>query len=255
MVSYFDESDSKSLDFTFVCGWTAAIPEWQQFEYDWKIFLAKYDVPYFHMREYAHSVGPFKKWKGKEGTRSNFMRTAASIICDTIQHGFVCCVSNEVFDEVDRAWELTSEFRSPYALAGRTCASLANEWQRNNTSDPSEMAYVFEDGGPDEVGLCHAMGQIKPRLPAPIFQPGRHSKPTNKWPNGRQGLVQLQAADYLAYEMSKFATDHRAIKAGLRNFRISLGVLPEKKVKRFFFTTRKLVGLCLMLNINKRAEI
>ncbi|MGA9860593.1 MAG: hypothetical protein WBQ19_00665 [Terriglobales bacterium] len=252
LISCFDESYDERFRMTFVCGWVATAEQWQEFEYGWKLLLAKYGVPYFHMREYAHSVGPFAKWKGKEGTRRAFMRGAAQIIVDTIQRGFVCCVSDETFEECDRVYELRSKFRSPYALAGRTCANLVVEWGSTPTTFPrKDIEYVFEDGAPDKGGLIDAM-KIVPRLPAPVFQPGRDQRPSRKSPTGKPGVVQLQAADYLAYELSKFAREHQAIKVDPSKFRASLGILPERSVKRMFFTGRKMGILCDMLKINPR---
>jgi hypothetical protein len=253
LTSYFDESYDERFRMTFVCGWVTTAEQWQEFEYGWRLLLAKYDVPYFHMREYAHSIGPFAKWKGKEGTRRAFMRDAAQIIVDTIQRGFVCGVSNEMFEEYDRVFELRSKFRSPYALAGRTCANLVVEWASTPTTFPrNDIEYVFEDGAPDKGGLIDAM-KLTPRLPAPLFQPGRDQKPTRKSATGKRGVVHLQASDYLAYELSKFTREHQAIKVDPSNFRASLGVLPERNVKRMFFTRSKMSILCDMLRIKKRS--
>src|SRR5204863_9101411 len=95
---------------------------------------------------------------------------------------------------------------------------------------------------------------ITPSLPAPIFKPGRDSRPSAKWPNGRKGIVQLQAADYLAYEIGKFARDHQLIMSGSRNFRMSLGMLPENKVKQMFFSTERLKHVCSKMMRLKRRQ-
>jgi hypothetical protein len=252
MTSYFDETIVDTIKFTLVAGWASTLEEWQQFEYDWKIFLAKFDVPHLHMKEFGLSTGPFKKWKGKEGTRKDFIRTASNIINADIRHGFVSCVSDGVFDKIDSIYELRGIFKSPYALAGRACATLASNWRKKETSESQEMEYVFEDGGPDKGDLISAMLDVPPGLPAPIFKPGKDWKPSTKWPDGRKGLVQLQPADYLAYEIGKFAHDHGLIKAGERKFRASLGVLPEKKITRLFFTPERLAATCRILNIKRR---
>jgi hypothetical protein len=115
-----------------------------------------------------------------------------------------------------------------------------------------EMKYVFEDGGPDNGGLINAMQILSPFLPAPSFEPGRDLKPSRKWPTGRKGLVQIQAADYLAYEIRKFIVDHPLIKAGTRQFRASLGALPSDKVDRAFVTGAKLERLCQLANTRRR---
>jgi hypothetical protein len=64
---------SASAHYTVVAGWLAPVNLWEQMEIDWRLVLAKYDVPHFHMKEFAHSVGSFAKWRGQRnlsmGTR------------------------------------------------------------------------------------------------------------------------------------------------------------------------------------------
>lgn len=106
------------------------------------------------------------------------MRGAAQIIVDTIERGFFCCVSDQIFEDFDKRYELRNFFSSPYALAGRTCANMVVEWVSTPTTFPrSDIEYVFEDGAGDKGGLIDAM-KINPRLPAPTFLPGRDQKPT-----------------------------------------------------------------------------
>jgi hypothetical protein len=96
------------------------------------------------------------------------------------------------------------------------------------------------------------MQHVPPFLPAPIFRPGRDQRPTRKRPNGKPGVVQLQTADYLAYEIGKFTREHQNIKSDPSKFRASLGVLPEKMVKRMFFTETKMSIMCKMIGIARR---
>ncbi len=259
LVAYFDESGVQQREIgglLIVSGWIASVAQWERFEFDWKLFLAKYDVPYLHMKEYAHSVGPFTKWKGKEGTRRNFINDAADIIRNTIQAGFACGVSEQVFDQTDSVYELRSKFSSPYALAGRSCASMAVEWHRKNNRGLShDIRYVFEDRDQDKGGLFHAMTEVVPAMPSPIFEAGRDQKPSQKWPDGRKGLVQLQAADFLAYEWGKFGSDGRELMRGTRQVRNSMNALPANKVRRIFITSRHLTFFCRGLNIPKRTVV
>lgn len=259
LTAYFDESEVRQPEvggILIVSGWIANVAQWEQFEFDWKLLLAKYDVPYLHMREFAHSVGPFKKWKGKEGTRRNFINDASDIIRNTIQGGFACGVSEQVFNDLDTVYELRSKFPSPYALAGRTCASMTVEWQKKNNGGLSEeIRYVFEDGEQDKGGLFQSMSEVIPAMPSPIFEPGRDQKTSEKWPDGRKGLIQLQAADFSAYEWGKFGSDGRKLMQGTRKVRNSMNALPANKVRRLFITSGHLTLFCRGLNIPKRTVL
>ena len=97
LTSYFDEGYKDGL-FTCVCGWASTVEQWDGFEADWKLFLASYRVPYFHMEEYAQSVGPFKKWKGLKVIRRKFCQDAAEIICSRVKRGFIFYVRQAPFD-------------------------------------------------------------------------------------------------------------------------------------------------------------
>ena len=256
LTAYFDESEIFSeIDMLFLCGWIASVSEWQQFEFDWRLLLAKYDVPYLHMKEFVHSNGPFAKWKGKEGTRRKFISDAAEIVRSNTQYGFSCCVSKQIFEKVGEVYELQNYFPSPYAFAGRTCAAMAELWAQRHGCKSSEVEYVFEDSNRDKAGLLRAMTEIRLPMPSPIFKPGRDSKPSSRWPEGRKGLVQLQAADYLAYEFGKFAKDFRQIETGKKRMRASLGVLPKEKIKWHFLQAQHIALICRGLKIPRKEVV
>jgi hypothetical protein len=255
MTCYFDESGGQDLGWTFVCGYAATVAQWDNFEIDWKLCLAKYNVDYFHMKEYAHFKGPFKGWDAPrmEATRISFMRDASEIIRSNVQRTFVSLVSHNIFEEIDSRYKFSETFGSPYALAGRACIGHANTWRSRTAPAPLDMEYVFEDGGPDRAGLVRAMTVLPPYLDAPSFKPSRNMKPCKKWPHGRTGIVQLQAADYLAYEMRKLLIDHELVKQGQRDVRTSLKALTGVPLDKALMTTGRLELICKRANIEPRA--
>ncbi len=246
LTCYFDEAGGRDIRYTVVAGWVASVERWERFEVDWRIFLAKYDVPHFHMKEYTGFSGPFRKWKGGqwEGTRGNFMRDAAAIVQSTVERGFISLVPHESFGEIDRRYKLRNFFPSEYALVGRACVAGANQWWRRTDTAPREMKYVFEDGGPDKGGLIQSMTAFPPYLPAPAFEPSRDFKPDRKWPQGRVGVIQLQAADYLAYEIRKLLMDVDIIKAGEREIRRSLLALRGAPIDHCLYTSERIEAMC-----------
>jgi len=118
LTCYLDEAGGEDEGFTVVCGWVSTVALWEQFEIDWKLFLASYKVDYFHMKEFAQSKGPFKKWKGKESIRRAFMRDATSIVRGRVQYGILCYVHHRIFEMADTRYMLTETLASPYAIAG-----------------------------------------------------------------------------------------------------------------------------------------
>lgn len=84
--AYLDDS-GKSNDpvesITCIAGAISPLQAWEELEVEWKEVLHRFDVPYLHMKEYAHCVpgSPFEKWKGQEDTRRSFL----SALMDTME--------------------------------------------------------------------------------------------------------------------------------------------------------------------------
>jgi hypothetical protein len=251
MVSYLDESEgAEPLRAMVIAGWSATIEQWEGFEVDWKLFLISYRVPYLHMKQFAHSVGPYKKWKDRPVIRKKFLAEASEIIRSRVQHGFMCSIHGSHFQLVNELFELEPVFSSPYALAGRFCMQMIRDWQKKKSLDVLGMKHVFHDDGPDKGGLIAAMRNFEPFFPIPSFEADHDWKPSNNWPDGRKGLVQLQAADFLAYEFSKTITDR--LQKHIRAGRKSLVSLLRKNLTVNMVNQRYLLDLCFERGIKKR---
>jgi len=249
LTGYFDEGVRDKL-FTVICGWTSTIEQWDGFEADWKLLLASYRVPYFHMKEYVHSNGPFKKWKGLESIREKFVADAAEIVNTRAKAGFIFYVRDAAFRTVDSLFDVRNVWGSPYGMAGRCCMELADEWRKNMTPNPGEIKYIFDDGGPDKGGLIKAMRSIPPYFPTPSFEPSRDWRRSQKWPEGRKGLVQLQAADYLAYECRKAMADR--LEKHIPAARKSLAAILRVPIKMAAIQEMRLARFCYEQNISRR---
>jgi hypothetical protein len=246
LTAYFDEAIDTG--FTVVCGWVADVAQWENFEVDWKLFLIKHDIPYFHMKEFAQSVGPFSKWKGSETVRKQFLVDAWDIISSRVRRGFVCTVHDELFDSINTSHRLIESFRSCYALAGRETMDWANRYA-NAMRLPVKC--VFEDGGPDKGGLL-STADIAPMVSSPDFEPSRDIQDRKK--GMRRGVVQLQAADYLAYEIRKYIVDHPLYKSGQRIPRASLRQFGQKAPDTKFMTEERMLRACQWFGIDSRIE-
>src|SRR5258705_563079 len=170
---YFDDAGGKDHGFMIVAGYAASVERWKRLEFDWKIFLARYDLPYLHMKTFAHSKPPYEHLLRKEGTRAKILGDAAAIINSTAERGFSVAVSYKVFDKVCEEFELSRRVSSPYALLGRSCIASANIWRGYPAERQFEMEYVFDQDGEDVGGLIDMVKNWTPKLPLPIFKPSR----------------------------------------------------------------------------------
>ena len=244
---YFDDAGGKDHGFILVAGYVANLQRWQQFESDWRIFLASYNLPYLHMKTFAHSNPPYMHLKGKDGTRSKILGDAAAIIGSTVEQGFSVMLSYQTFEKVCREFELDTVVSSPYALVGRSCIASANVWRGYPVRRQFEMEYIFDQDGEDIGGLLGMVNNWSPKLPLPIFKPSRDM-------NGQNGVVQLQAADYLAYEIRKFSVDRPKYRTGERNVRKSLQALTSVDVQHTYLTYENLVKLCEVKRVKRREQ-
>jgi len=260
MTCYFDESIENWIDeagkprkFTFVCGYVASVEKWEAFEVDWRRYLSGYEVVDFHMVDYCASVGEFKKWKDQKfaATRMKFIQDASIIVGKFARYGFVSAISNSVFQHANETYKLEESCGSPYGLVGRECADLARSRRARFYPDETDLEYVFEDGGPDKSGLARSMTGLIPAFPDPIFKPGKTQKPDRKYPEGRKAVVQLQAADYLAYEIRKLFADQIKVTP-IRDVRLSFKALTSISTARTLFTDDELKAKCEKLKIDRR---
>ncbi|WP_041839559.1 MULTISPECIES: DUF3800 domain-containing protein [Acidobacterium] len=204
MTAYFDCSHNGkgSGGSVAVSGWLSSGERWEQFDYEWDQILEEFQVPYFHMKEFAHSVGAYSQgWKGENGKRAEFIQRLVAAISRNAMAGFACLVERNVFDRVNEEFQVREYYGNEYALCGRICVSQVRHWL-DERGDKNGVHHIFEDG--DERGrlswLLESDGYA-----APVFFPGKDR--IAKDGSLIRGLLPLQAADLAAYEMRKAFDD------------------------------------------------
>jgi hypothetical protein len=83
--AYFDETghgDDANTRFLGIAGVLARAEAWKKVESKWKEALDSEGLPYFHMREYSFSVGPFKSWGKDENRRRKIYGALWDIILE-----------------------------------------------------------------------------------------------------------------------------------------------------------------------------
>ena len=189
-ISYMDETghvDDPALHFAGMAGFVAPAGAWGVFEEQWSDVLrnAGLSEP-FHMKDFAHSEGQFRSWKGQKGKRELLFGRLLSIIADTKAEPVGTIVSINDFKTLTDSQQ--DSFLDPYYIAFQKCVRGA---AASAVFDPPEekvamvFAYNEEYGTQQHTGvnmggraeqLWHAMkvgvADIGPRmaltlLPAP----------------------------------------------------------------------------------------
>lgn len=198
LTSYMDEtgrSDDPTLHFAGMAGFVAPLGAWQVFESHRKDLLSQAGLyEPFHMKDFAHSEGQFKPWKGKEELRRIFFGRLIEIIKATRADPVGAIVSIDDFKTLTESQQ--SSFLDPYYLAFQKCTRGA---AASAVFEPPEekvtMVYAFQsEFGRRAEELWHAMKasvvDIGPKM-------GSYASRTPA------EMCPLQAADVFAYELLK----------------------------------------------------
>ena len=213
-----DASGSGDTSILVVAGFVAPDAGWDDFSREWRDRLAKDGLDYFHMREYAHSVGPWESWGGDEKRRRALLRDLMSIIVGSVSQKVGSVIATSRFERIPQ--DLRRDFGfGRYSLAGRTVAADIRRWaQRERITTPIPM--VFEDGDKGKGELMKVFENDQ--LPPPVF---RTKKDKVTEGGAASAWLPLQAADLLAYEIYNAA--EKAERNALTSMRWALGPLDK----------------------------
>jgi Protein of unknown function (DUF3800) len=233
---YCDAGGGADHGFTVVAGYLSTFERWGSFTPKWNDLLARFDVPYFHMKKFSQFKEPFhtEAWKD-ENTRAQFLSGAASIIANHVEKSFATYVEFATFNKVNKDYRLDDAVGVPYSLAGRTCVAKAS-LHRGSTTDAT---YVFDDGDEGRGELMRVME--RDGYPSPIFRPSRDCEKKGRLVSG---VIPLQAADFAAYELRKVYKDDPLESWPLERYRKSLRALADIDCEWEKYTERDLITLC-----------
>jgi hypothetical protein len=184
-----------------VAGFVSSAKDWINFDAAWNARLAQDDLAYFHMVEFAHTDGEFKKWADLDvPTREKRRRALLSDLLGVIQghayRKFGCGISTKHWT-AHMAPANIERFRiNAYVQAALICGARVDNWALSERiKTPVEL--VFEAGDVGQGVLTQYLSAR--RGPAPIFNPKKAAVRGD-------GIVipaftPLQAADLLAYEL------------------------------------------------------
>lgn len=211
--AYFDESGThgEKSGVVTVAGFVAQQEKWAAFAVEWREFLRREGVNCFHRAHLESFAGEFGRDKGwDEERRNRVVNEAQALIGKYVYLGIAHSVIKADYDEV-----MTGEVRRKlgakyYTFCAQACMRKIAAWAMSFHNEA--INYFFEAGAKGEGELAQMMGRvIKRREARAAFRLGNLSfAPKCDEVIGAgddevlfPGLVQLQAADILAYEVYK----------------------------------------------------
>ena len=228
LTAYFDESgdfNDPKKNFTGMAGFIAPAAIWQQVEEKWDAIVKRpeYDLKkYVHMKEMAHCQGQFMGWE--KDRRDALHKELIGVLVEAEVIPMGCIVSNSAFRSLSERQQTI--FKSPYFLCLQRCIHAATSETITTVEDTVAMVFARQEtfgtvdanrGGTTE----QLYDNIKRHTPFGNTM-GAYASDTP------QRSIPLQAADFLAYEMTKeFET---------------LVSCPERKMRRSYIELLKAGG-------------
>ncbi len=212
LIAYIDESghsrDPKS-HFAGMGGLIADSADWETFTSEWSAALSDAGIEggEFHMRQFAHSIGPFKGWV--EEKRRELMARLVGIIVKVKAVPVGCVVSLDAYNAAPKA--LREFYKGPYYMAfqdvtkGALLQGLPTEWPSNQQTVSMTFATQREFGATTpkdsdanlRKGSAHELWSAMKKLTTYGELMGDFSTAYPK------DCLPLQAADLFAYELVK----------------------------------------------------
>jgi hypothetical protein len=196
----FDAGGDDGTPILSVAGFASSEKDWDDFGRAWTSRLQRDGIEFFRAVDAAHFRGPFQHWHdlpNREQLRRKLFSDLMEILKPRAYRKFGCTIISNAFLQMDA--KLKEEFAlTAYSVAGRTCEKHAREWVISEWKNRNIIVeLVFEEG---DLGK----GKLQQRLAddccfLPTFKP---KKDTIQNGQMRRGFVPLQAADWLAYELS-----------------------------------------------------
>jgi hypothetical protein len=196
-IAYFDGSGTASSQpVVTVAGFLSSAEKWVDFEVNWISRLKDDGLPYFRTTEFNASRGPFKVgWKDNKIRRDKLIRDLVEIIGSYANRKFgagITVRNLKAFSPSERKrWHI-----SAYSLAGRSCAGKVRQWAKSWSGPMPEI--VFEEGDEGESDLRKTLLEDED-FKNVQFRPKKDG--INKSGIPVKGVIPLQAADLMAYEM------------------------------------------------------
>jgi hypothetical protein len=201
--AYFDESGTHGSPILTLAGYIATVEQWAEFSREWDELLKQEALTHFHMSKFEARRGEFDGWDNER--RLRVQKRLLGIIKRRVTLGVFCAVNLAAYEETMTEFRRTN-FGSPYNFCVKLCLAFVSFWaQEYKRKEP--IAYVIEHGAGYNKEINRSFADMFASQEwRQIFRLGSLSFVDKK------AALPLQAADLLAYEVWKDATNRFLIE-------------------------------------------
>jgi hypothetical protein len=193
--TYFDDSGTHPESAVAVVGgYQASAEQWREFSRNWDEVNEIEHFGIFRMSDFVARKQQFTQWDDTK--RQRIVEKLMNIINTRTLCGFAYAVIKADFDRVVPPDLRARLGGNHYAFTVMACTGAIRDWREKYAIDVP-MDYIFEKGTKGEGEVMKMLGQAAKQLGVyealGLMPDGFSFQPKNR-------LVQLQAADMLAYE-------------------------------------------------------
>lgn len=188
--AYYDASGQEGeVDAPLVvAGVIAREDKWNKLEVDWKAHLAKFGVPYLHMKEWNKKGGQYAALRSDPEAERDFLDGTVRLTKKHVNKIFFVRLIPADFHALTDEFMLPEAVGGPYALTASATISHIERWMK--LKHPGQRILHLVEDGDDGQHHLHQMQRNEPN-PA-IIRPSIDER--------GERLVPFQVADCLAYE-------------------------------------------------------
>jgi hypothetical protein len=190
---YFDTAGTESAangTVLVTVGVVAERDKWTRFDRRWLRILEDEGVRGLHMREFAHSTGQYKAWKGDEPRRAAFLQALIGEIKRSINTGFVSGLVLPDYRTLDKQYRLTEAVGGPYSFAQAGTMARAFDWLWKRKHPGDGIGFFIEKGDAGQNALIPFMQREWDIEPLIVPRVNTHG----------EEITPFQVADFIAYE-------------------------------------------------------
>jgi hypothetical protein len=230
LTAYLDESynhfnqkkPDEPLIYTVDC-LVSTTDKWKKFGKQWRAALKSAELDGFHMSEFENHKGQYANWSNLK--RVAFFKRLKRIIKSNVLYGVSLSLHCAAYDELVTGEVRKEMGKTHYGFDVRMIITHLSQWADEN-SYHNPIHYVFAELGKQGGELDKI---FKDCLKDPETK--KQFRLNGMWTKGTmRDVVQLQAADIIAYEMNKRAVNDlgtdRKVRKSLDSLRLDRDFAP-----------------------------
>lgn len=192
LTAVYDARMDDRRAFLSVGGFISSAAGWTDFDRKWRDRLDQEGLRYFHMVEFAYSVGDFEPFKKQQQRRRRLLGDLLAIIFSHTYRKFGVTVEIKAEDAESSEQNKLEDGPNALVLASELTCGQTFLWAK--AEGFPAPGFVFEDG---DAGSAKLAEQIKALTGVrPVFKTKKNSPQS-------EAFTPLQAAGILVYKMSQ----------------------------------------------------